>query len=57
MRVREKDKENASSPPRLCIRLFGGATEPMNYKHIATTVFTPLELGTVGLTEEEAQVG
>ena len=26
----------------------------MNYKNIATTVFTPLELGTVGLTEEEA---
>ena len=27
----------------------------MNYKNIATTVFTPLEFGTVGLTEEEAQ--
>jgi pyruvate/2-oxoglutarate dehydrogenase complex dihydrolipoamide dehydrogenase (E3) component len=26
----------------------------MNYKDIATTVFTPLELGTVGLSEEEA---
>mgnify|MGYP003706355133 CR=1 FL=1 len=24
----------------------------MNYKSIATTVYTPLELGTVGLTEE-----
>ena len=26
----------------------------MNYSHIATTVFTPLELGTVGLSEEAA---
>ena len=26
----------------------------MNYRDIATTVFTPLELGTVGMTEEEA---
>lgn len=26
----------------------------MNYKNVATAVFTPLELGTVGLTEEEA---
>ena len=27
----------------------------MNYKNIATTVFTPLEFGTVGLTEQEAK--
>jgi len=27
----------------------------MDYKDVATTVFTPLELGTVGLTETEAQ--
>ena len=26
----------------------------MNYENIATTVFTPLELGTVGLSEEAA---
>jgi pyruvate/2-oxoglutarate dehydrogenase complex dihydrolipoamide dehydrogenase (E3) component len=26
----------------------------MDYSKIATTVFTPLELGTVGLTEEAA---
>ena len=26
----------------------------MVYKNIATTVFTPLELGTVGLNEQEA---
>lgn len=35
-------------------RLFGGSTECMIYKNVATTVFTPLELGTVGLNEEEA---
>ena len=35
-------------------RLYGESSEQMNYKNIATTVFTPLELGTVGLTEEEA---
>jgi thioredoxin reductase (NADPH) len=37
-------------------RLFGKEENPelMNYKRIATTVFTPLELGTVGLSEEEA---
>ena len=37
-------------------RLFGSdeQKEAMVYKDVATTVFTPLELGTVGLTEEEA---
>mmetsp|Transcript_25121 Transcript_25121/g.55720 ORF Transcript_25121/g.55720 Transcript_25121/m.55720 type:complete len:599 (+) Transcript_25121:182-1978(+) len=39
----------------LAKRLFGGSTETMDYKSIATAVFTPLELGTVGLTEKEAQ--
>lgn len=38
----------------LARRLFGEGTELMNYKNIATAVFTPLEIGTVGLTEEEA---
>lgn len=38
----------------LARRLFAGETELMNYKNIATTVFTPLELGTVGYSEEEA---
>ena len=38
----------------LARRLFGGSTEQMVYKNIATTVFTPLEFGTVGLNEEEA---
>ena len=38
----------------LARRLYSNSTESMNYKDIATTVFTPLELGTVGLSEEEA---
>jgi len=38
----------------LARRLFGGATKMMDYTNVATTVFTPLEYGTVGLTEEEA---
>jgi pyruvate/2-oxoglutarate dehydrogenase complex dihydrolipoamide dehydrogenase (E3) component len=36
-------------------RLFGGATEKMDYINIATTVFTPLEYGTCGYTEVEAK--
>lgn len=41
---------------RLLARRLFGKEEPeyMDYKGIATTVFTPLELGTVGLSEEEA---
>lgn len=35
-------------------RLFGEKKDKMNYKHIPTAVFTPLELGTIGLSEEEA---
>lgn len=38
----------------LARRLFGSSSELMVYKNIATTVFTPLEFGTVGLNEEEA---
>ncbi len=38
----------------LAKRLFGNGTDVMNYKNIATAVFTPLEIGTVGLTEDEA---
>lgn len=34
--------------------LFGGATEQMDYRSVATTVFTPLEYGCVGLSEEQA---
>jgi thioredoxin reductase (NADPH) len=38
----------------LARRLFGGSKEPMDYKNICTTVFTPIEYGTVGYSEEEA---
>jgi thioredoxin reductase (NADPH) len=38
----------------LARRLFGNSTQLMNYKDIATTIFTPLEFGTVGLNEDEA---
>jgi len=36
-------------------RLFSGATEKMDYINIPTTVFTPLEYGTCGYTEEDAK--
>lgn len=36
-------------------RLFGGASEPMDYNAVTTAVFTPIEYGTVGLTEEAAK--
>lgn len=35
-------------------RLFGGSKEPMDYKNVCTTVFTPIEYGTVGYSEDEA---
>ena len=35
-------------------RLFGKSKEAMDYKNICTTVFTPIEYGTVGYSEEEA---
>ena len=38
----------------LARRLFGGATQKMDYELIPTTVFTPSEYGCVGLTEEGA---
>ena len=38
----------------LARRLFGGSKEPMDYRNICTTVFTPLEYGTVGYSEDEA---
>ena len=36
-------------------RLFAGGTEKMDYKGVPTTVFTPLEYGCCGLSEEEAR--
>ncbi|XP_068099361.1 thioredoxin reductase 2, mitochondrial [Hyperolius riggenbachi] len=38
----------------LARRLFGGSTELMDYDSVPTTVFTPLEYGCVGLSEEAA---
>lgn len=38
----------------LAYRLFGGATEKMDYTNVPTTVFTPLEYGCCGLSEEDA---
>lgn len=35
-------------------RLFDGSTRQMNYENVATTVFTPLEYGNCGLSEEDA---
>lgn len=39
----------------LAKRLFGGSKEAMDYRNICTTVFTPIEYGTVGYSEEEAK--
>lgn len=39
---------------RLIKRLYQGETELMSYEDVATTVFTPLEYGTIGLSEEKA---
>jgi len=39
---------------KLVKRLFAGSTRQMDYTDIATTVFTPLEYGCVGLSEEDA---
>ncbi|MGH0183061.1 UNVERIFIED_CONTAM: hypothetical protein FKN15_027191 [Acipenser sinensis] len=38
----------------LARRLFGKSSELMDYDCVPTTVFTPLEYGSVGLSEEEA---
>jgi len=38
----------------LARRLFGNGTELMDYDDVATTVFSPLEYGCVGLSEETA---
>jgi len=39
----------------LAYRLFGGKTEKMDYVNVPTTVFTPLEYGSCGLSEEDAK--
>jgi len=38
----------------LARRLFGGSDKQMDYAHVPTTVFTPVEYGCVGLAEEDA---
>lgn len=38
----------------LAQRLFNNSNEQMDYENVATTVFTPLEYGTVGISEEVA---
>lgn len=38
----------------LAERLFGGGTEKMDYHLVPTTVFTPIEYGFIGMSEEEA---
>jgi pyruvate/2-oxoglutarate dehydrogenase complex dihydrolipoamide dehydrogenase (E3) component len=40
----------------LARRLAEVSSEKMNYKTVPTTVFTPIEYGTVGLTEEEGVI-
>ena len=38
----------------LAQRLFGDSKEKADYINVATTVFTPLEYGCIGLAEEDA---
>ena len=40
---------------RLVRRLFSGDTAIMDYSDVATTVFTPLEYGSIGMSEERAK--
>jgi thioredoxin reductase (NADPH) len=36
-------------------RLFGGSAQTMDYTDIATTIFTPIEYGALGMSEDEAK--
>lgn len=38
----------------LARRLFGDSKEPMDYKNVCTTVFTPIEYSCVGYSEDDA---
>ena len=40
----------------LAKRLFGGGKQHCDYINVPTTVFTPLEFGTIGLSEENAEL-
>lgn len=37
----------------LARRLYGGSTAPMDYINVPTTIFTPIEYGTIGYSEDE----
>jgi len=39
----------------LAARLYAGGTASMDYQGVATTVYTPLEYGCIGLAEEDAE--
>jgi glutathione reductase (NADPH) len=39
----------------LADRLFNGSTQIMSYENVPSAVFTPLEIGTVGMSEERAR--
>ena len=39
----------------LAKRLFDQKTDLMSYKYVATTVFTPLEYGACGYSQEDAE--
>ena len=39
----------------LARRLFGGSSVHCNYLDVPTTVFTPMEYGSIGLAEEDAE--
>ena len=40
----------------LARRLFGGSTVHCDYINVSTTVFTPLEYGSIGLSEDDAEL-
>ena len=40
----------------LAKRLLGGGKQHCDYVNVPTTVFTPLEFGTIGLAEEDAEL-
>jgi len=39
----------------LAKRLYGGSQTTMNYKYVPTTIFTPIEYGAIGYSEEDAK--
>lgn len=39
---------------KLAKRLYGNSNEIMDYADVATTIYTPIEYGCIGLSEERA---